>query len=432
MKIINKIFVGQNMVFCKILFVFLLINISMTAKIHATDSTIVHSVVMDTIHRSKFQLKIDKIGESRLFRATYIGVPLIAGGLVVKHENSKFRRLRNDFMPEFHRPLDNYMQIAPAAVMLGLKAIGVPSRSSWGRMVVSDVFATALMTGTVQGLKNSTHVTRPDGTDNHSFPSGHTATAFMAAAMLSKEYGYLSPWVSIGAYSVATTTGLMRVANNKHWLSDVMVGAGIGILSTEFGYWIGDILMKDKGLNMKEARDEEILGYKRPSFFGLYIGFNVPLSKYDLSENVVFHTSTGTTMGLEGAYFFNKYIGVGGRATISNIQYIINGTEASDNTFDFYSAYVGPYFSFPLTPRWFIGTKLLAGYTFYPRTIIGKTVVPRSSGLGIGSGLDLNFCVKKYLDCGVFLDYNLQPPHSFSSGEYMHTMTLGGKAVVRF
>lgn len=135
-------------------------------------------------------------------------------------------------------------------------------------------------------------------------------------------------------------------------------------------------------------------------------------------------------MGLEGAYFFNKYIGVGGRATISNIQYIINGTEASDNTFDFYSAYVGPYFSFPLTPRWFIGTKLLAGYTFYPRTIIGKTVVPRSSGLGIGSGLDLNFCVKKYLDCGVFLDYNLQPPHSFSSGEYMHTMTLGGKAVV--
>ena len=158
MKIINKIFVGQNMVFCKILFVFLLINISMAAKIHATDSTIVHSVVMDTIHRSKFQLKIDKIGESRLFRATYIGVPLIAGGLVVKHENSKFRRLRNDFMPEFHRPLDNYMQIAPAAVMLGLKAIGVPSRSSWGRMVVSDVFATALMTGTVQGLKNSTQL----------------------------------------------------------------------------------------------------------------------------------------------------------------------------------------------------------------------------------------------------------------------------------
>ena len=102
---------------------------------------------------------------------------------------------------------------------------------------------------------------------------------------------------------------------------------------------------------MKEARDEEILGYKRPSFFGLYIGFNVPLSKYDLSENVVFHTSTGTTMGLEGAYFFNKYIGVGGRATISNIQYIINGTEASDNTFDFYSAYVGPYFSFPFSTQ---------------------------------------------------------------------------------
>lgn len=167
---------------------------------------------------------IDRLPQEKLFRSTYIGVPLIIGGLIEKHQDTKFRKLRNDFMPEFHRTLDNYTQFAPAAVMVGMKAAGVRSRSSWGRMLLSDAFSVALMTDIVQGLKNATNVTRPDGSDNHSFPSGHTATAFMTATMLNKEYGYKSPWVGIGAYSVATATGLMRMANNKHWLSDVMVG----------------------------------------------------------------------------------------------------------------------------------------------------------------------------------------------------------------
>lgn len=71
---------------------------------------------------------------------------------------------------------------------------------------------------------------RPDGSNNKSFPSGHTATAFMAATMLHKEYGGRSPWYSIAGYSMATVTGVSRMLNNKHWLSDVLVGAGIGIL----------------------------------------------------------------------------------------------------------------------------------------------------------------------------------------------------------
>lgn len=83
-------------------------------------------------------------------------MPLIIGGLIEKHQDSKFRKLRNDFMPRFHRTLDNYTQIAPAAVMVGMKAAGVESRSSWGRMLLSDAFSVALMAGTVQGLKNTT------------------------------------------------------------------------------------------------------------------------------------------------------------------------------------------------------------------------------------------------------------------------------------
>ena len=66
------------------------------------------------------------------------------------------------------------MQYAPAAVMLGMKVAGVQSRSSWGRMLVSDAFSALLMGGVVNTLKQTTNVERPDGSNKHSFPSGHT------------------------------------------------------------------------------------------------------------------------------------------------------------------------------------------------------------------------------------------------------------------
>lgn len=189
----------------------------------------------------------DRMAQSRLYQATHVGVPLIVGGLVATSLDKPVHHGRNDLMPHFHCAADDYLRFVPAAVMVGLKVAGVPSRSPWDRMLLSDATSTALMSATLLALKHSVHVRRPDGSDRQSFPSGHTAAAFMTATMLSKEYGHLSPWVGIGGYGVATMTGLMRIANDKHWLSDVIVGAGIGILATEFGYWLTDVLFKGHG-----------------------------------------------------------------------------------------------------------------------------------------------------------------------------------------
>jgi membrane-associated phospholipid phosphatase len=93
-----------------------------------------------------------------------------------------------------------------------------------------------MMTVIVRVLKNSTDVTRPGGTNHQSFPSGHTAQAFVAATFLHKEFGDKSVWYSIGAYTMASTVGALRIMNNKHWISDVLAGAGIGILSTNMAY----------------------------------------------------------------------------------------------------------------------------------------------------------------------------------------------------
>ena len=378
---------------------------------------------------TNFSRRLDKFSSSRFYQMTYIGVPLIVGGLIVKNEDDHFRGLRNEYLPRFNRHLDDYMQYAPAAVMLGMKAAGVQSRSSWGRMLVSDAFSALLMGGVVNTLKQTTNVERPDGSNKHSFPSGHTATAFMTATMFTKEYGHKSPWVGVGAYSVATATGLMRMANNKHWLSDVLTGAGIGILSTEVGYYFADLIFREKGIN-RFANENMFDRMDKPSFVSLYLGLNIPLSSYDIDEEMEFRTSSGSSAGVEGAYFFNPYVGVGGRFTVSNTLIIVNEKQAENNTFDAISLCGGSYFSYPLSSRWLIGSKLLGGYVHYPQLELTDRSVSSRSGFCMGSGVSLTFKAKEYYGIRFFLDYNLLPSHSRNSGEYINMLTLGSSFMI--
>ena len=380
---------------------------------------------------TNFSRRLDKFSSSRFYQMTYIGIPLMVGGLIVKNEDDHFRGLRNEYLPRFNRHLDDYMQYAPAAVMLGMKVAGVQSRSSWGRMLVSDAFSALLMGGVVNTLKQTTNVERPDGSNKHSFPSGHTATAFMTATMFTKEYGHKSPWVGVGAYSVATATGLMRMANNKHWLSDVLTGAGIGILSTEVGYYFADLIFREKGIN-RFANENMFDRMDKPSFVSLYLGLNIPLSGYDIDEEMEFRTSSGSSAGVEGAYFFNPYVGVGGRFTVSNTLIIVNEEQAENNTFDAISLCGGSYFSYPLSSRWLIGSKLLGGYVHYPQLELTDRSVSARNGFCMGSGVSLTFKAKEYYGIRFFLDYNLLPSHSRNSGEYMNMLTLGSSFMITF
>ena len=79
---------------------------------------------------------------------------------------------------------------------------------------------------------------RPDTNARNSFPSGHTATAFMCAEFLYQEYKEVSPWIGYSGYLIATATGYLRIYNDRHYLNDVVAGACIGIISTKFAYWL--------------------------------------------------------------------------------------------------------------------------------------------------------------------------------------------------
>ncbi|GHD99054.1 hypothetical protein U879_04465 [Defluviimonas sp. 20V17] len=83
----------------------------------------------------------------------------------------------------------------------------------------------------VEALKSVVHETRPDGSNNRGFPSGHTALAFAAATYFDIRYGQeYSSYVPL-MYGAAALTGLARIEAKKHYAQDVLAGAAIGFAS---------------------------------------------------------------------------------------------------------------------------------------------------------------------------------------------------------
>lgn len=151
-------------------------------------------------------------------------------------DNYEVREERNEHFINFSNRTDDFLQHAPSAAVFVLDAFGVKAKTLLPDQVAIFVKSELLMSGIVLTLKRYVGEGRPDTGRKNSFPSGHTAQAFMAASFLSHEFGYRSNWYTIGAYTIATTVGTMRVLNNRHWLSDIIAGAGFGILSTNVVY----------------------------------------------------------------------------------------------------------------------------------------------------------------------------------------------------
>ena len=138
--------------------------------------------------------------------------------------------------------IENGIQYIPSASVLLLKACGLKSQHSWRDLVCLEAGSAILAFAINTSIKHTMDVERPyDGVYN-SFPSGHTATAFVGAEILRREYGKEYPGIAIAGYSIATGVGIMRMYNNRHWASDVLAGAGVGILSASIMYWLAPYL----------------------------------------------------------------------------------------------------------------------------------------------------------------------------------------------
>lgn len=138
---------------------------------------------------------------------------------------------------------DDELRYGPIAVGAILSVCGVKANHNVlhqaGLIAASYILADFVIYRT----KIWTKVKRPDSDGDDSFPSQHASMAFVAATLLHREFGDVSPWISIGGYTMATWVAYSRVARNRHYLSDVLMGAAVGTFVTNGVYWAYDALM---------------------------------------------------------------------------------------------------------------------------------------------------------------------------------------------
>ncbi|MCL1665775.1 phosphatase PAP2 family protein [Elizabethkingia ursingii] len=294
---------------------------------------------------------------------------LFTASVATWSQKEQIREDRNRYLPNFKMHYDDYLQYAPATTVYGLKLAGIKGRNNIGRTSLSYATSLAIMAILVNSIKYTAKVERPDGSRRNSFPSGHSAMAFTNAAFLDKEYGLVNPAYSIAGYSAATFTGLGRALNNRHWLPDILAGAGIGILSTELGYFFIDKIFKNKGDNMGLL--SKIEGNGNPSFLALKSGASISISNLLNESGLSDRKTVGLEAGLEGAYFFSKNWGIGADFNISTFP--IRGehlkiddtviTDIKTESLGFLNIMAGPYFAYNFSDKWQLMLKATAGYS---------------------------------------------------------------------
>jgi membrane-associated phospholipid phosphatase len=138
---------------------------------------------------------------------------------------------------------DDYLRYVPTGALALLSVCGVKGRHSILQEIALVGTSYVLADFCVFRIKAATKVTRPNPEyGNESYPSQHASMAFVAATLLHREFGHISPWISVGGYATATWVAYSRIARNRHFLPDVLLGSAIGIFSTNATYWVYDAL----------------------------------------------------------------------------------------------------------------------------------------------------------------------------------------------
>lgn len=186
------------------------------------------------------------------FRATDLIAPaamigLGIAGLEWKGLKSVNHKVTDALWGDGHKKIkiDNITEYLPAVATYGLNLCGVRGEHDYIDLTIIMGTAYLMMAAIVYPTKDFVHSPRPgDDPRVNSFPSGHAAWAFTGAEIMRREFWKVSPWIGVSGYLIATGTAFLRLYNGAHWLTDVVAGAGIGILCAEAAYWLYPAITK--------------------------------------------------------------------------------------------------------------------------------------------------------------------------------------------
>lgn len=180
--------------------------------------------------------------------------------------NGWFKHMKRDLKEDFadwrdgnYCHIDDKLQYLPVVANLGLGLTGLKARHSLKERVAITATSYLALGLTVNVVKHTVREKRPDSDKRNSFPSGHTSTAFMGAELVRADYGTVP---GICAYTVASGIAVLRLYNERHWLNDVIAGAGVGILCARVGYWLLPAERKLFGWSNKETTTVVIPTYQ--------------------------------------------------------------------------------------------------------------------------------------------------------------------------
>lgn len=252
MKIISKVLV--SIVFFKML----------TLNAQTTN------IIVDTLNLASTSA-IKK--QRTLLHKAIVPASLIGIGLLVNNSDFEYNLqadLRDKVGNDFQTSVDDYLLFVPVVQMYAADAFGMTAKNHWFDQTKYLLISNVVSTGISELLKSTIKKTRPDGEDMNSFPSGHTTIAFTNAAVLQNEFQDTSTVYAYSGYAFAATTGIFRMLNNKHYLSDVLVGTGIGIFVTNLVYHFEPF----KNFNpFKKSKDISFFPQYKENTYGFYFKY---------------------------------------------------------------------------------------------------------------------------------------------------------------
>lgn len=307
-----------------------------------------------------------------------------------------------------------------------LKAAGVKSRSKAERMITANAMALGISFGASQLLKHTVNETRPDRRDEQSFPSGHATFAFVSASVLSREYGYLSPWVTVGSYGTATATQLLRMQHNKHWMNDLYMGAGIGTVGTNLAYFLTDKIFGEAGINKPEVRLKDVkrfirFGFK-PSGVSLVSGTEIGDRRANVGDATL-KSGAALSAGADLTFYTSSCFALELMTRVVDAQMKVFGKDQlyTGDHLEMYHFDVGAKWTAPVSldkrlgSRVFVGTRMMSGADFAPVHVDGTIgavsySIPRETKFECGAGINFYCLDTENYAWGFTCDYY----HTFS------------------
>lgn len=137
---------------------------------------------------------------------------------------------------DFH--IEDYLQYSPTALLLLPDQVGINYLHPYHQRFIYTLGTISLSIGVTHAIKALQLRQRPDKSNSKSFPSGHTSFAFATADLVYMETRHNTKWIGICVYTAATMVGFLRIRHEKHWLTDVVAGAGIGIITNRTSFYL--------------------------------------------------------------------------------------------------------------------------------------------------------------------------------------------------